>query len=442
MFGVIEGFYGPPWTWTARAEVLRGCHQRGLDLYLYGPKDDPLHRERWRDPYPPEELDGLAGLVAEGTMTVGFAISPGLSIDVDSAQDRAALGAKVDQLLGVGITTVALLLDDIPVRPGLGPEHASLTAWLHDHLGGRASLILVPTEYAGTRPSVYLDALAEGVPADVPIGWTGRRVVCDEITVAEAEARAEALGGRAPFVWDNYPVNDGLMADRLFLGPLRGRQAGLLDRCSGYVANPMVQPRASMLPLASMAAWVRGEDPLEAWRHAATELGWLVLAQACDGARPAELVASVIEYDRNNVTDWMAGTTPDENNVDDAPDTDPLDGLDTWLREARHVEAPGLEDEAGPWLEQTRAEARVGRAAVRLLRRLDDDPRAAVGEEAMGLALGWQELRRSRVTVMGSRCSVRPILYNDDHGEWQWDPASLEVDASAIDRLVRYALGV
>ena len=43
-FGIIEGFYGPPWSWAARSEVLAFGHQRGLDLYLYGPKDDPLHR--------------------------------------------------------------------------------------------------------------------------------------------------------------------------------------------------------------------------------------------------------------------------------------------------------------------------------------------------------------------------------------------------------------
>ncbi len=413
MHGLIEGFYGPPWSWADRSEVLRFGHERGLDLYLYGPKDDPLHRERWREPYPPDQLEGFAGLVAEQTMGIGFAISPGLSIDVDSDEDRAALGAKVDQVLGVGVGVVALLLDDIPVRPGLGPEHARLTAWLHDHLDGRAQLILTPTEYAGTAPSAYLDALAVGVPDDVPIGWTGRRVVADEITVAEARARAESLGGRLPFVWDNYPVNDGLMADRLFLGPLRGREPGLLAVCSGYVANPMVQPRASKLPLASMAAWARREDPLVAWHDTAEQLGWLVLAQACDGAHPAALVA--------------AGD---------------LDGLESWLHDARHVEAPGLEGEAGPWLEQTRAEARVGRAAVRLLRRLDEDPEAAVGEDALALALGWQALRRSPVTVMGPRCSVRPILFNDAHGEWQWDPASVQVDANAIDALVRRALGI
>ena len=418
---MIEGFYGPPWSWDARATVMRACHARGMDLYLYGPKDDPLHRDRWREPYPGEELDGFARLVAEDTLRVGFAISPGLSIDTSSADDRAALGAKVDQVVGLGIDVVALLLDDIPVRPGLGPQHAELTAWLHEHLAGRAELILVPTEYAGTAASAYLDALADGVPPGVPIGWTGRRVVCDEITVAEARARADAVGGRAPFVWDNYPVNDGLMADQLFLGPLRGREPGLDAVCSGYVANPMVQPTASTLPLASTAAYLRGEDPIDAWKEEAATLGWSVLAQACDGAVPRRLVTEA--------TSPGAAATA-------------VDALEAWLSEAKACEAPGLEDEAGPWLDQVHAEARIGRLAVRLLRQLQDDPEAATGETAMALALGWQALRRSTITVMGARCSVRPMLWHDAHGEWHWDPASVTTDANAIDLLVRHALGL
>jgi hyaluronoglucosaminidase len=423
MFGLIEGFYGPPWSWSARTEVLAWCHGRGLDLYLYGPKDDPFHRERWPDPYPVAELDAFAALVATHTLTVGYAVSPGLSIDVDDADDRRALATKVDQLLGVGVGVIALLLDDIPVRPGLGPEHARLTAWLHQHVAGRAQLILVPTEYAGVAPSAYLDALVEAVPADVAIGWTGRRVVCDTITVADARARADAVGGRAPLLWDNYPVNDGLMADRLFLGPLRGREPGLIDVCSGYVANPMVQPQASRLPLASVAGLVAGQDPDQAWADAADQLGWRVLAEACDGRHPVALVDAA-----------LVGL--------EAGDPRGLDALEAWLRLARHVTAPGLEDEAGPWIDQVQAEARIGRAAVRLLRAGLADAEAATGEEAMGLALGWQALRRSAVTAMGPRCSIRPILYNDDHGRWRWDPASVEVDGNAIDRLVRFALGL
>ena len=58
-----------------------------------------------------------------------------------------------------------------------------------------------------------------------------------------------------------------MMGDRLFVGPLRGREPGLAAACSGYLANPMEQARASLLPLASIAAFLRGDDPVEAWRE-------------------------------------------------------------------------------------------------------------------------------------------------------------------------------
>ena len=96
----------------------------------------------------------------------------------------------------------------------------------------------------------------------------------------------------------------------------------------------------------------------------------------------------------------------------------------------------------GPWLEQVHTEARLGLLAVRLLRAAAADPAAATGEMAMALALGWQAARRSPVTVMGPRCSVRPMLWHDEDGEWHWDPRSMQVDGNAIDLLVRRALGV
>jgi hyaluronoglucosaminidase len=103
-----------------------------------------------------------------------------------------------------GATSVVLALDDIPFGGGpQGEAHAALTRWLRDHLGDRATLSLVPTEYVGTNRSPYLDALAAGCPPEVPIGWTGRAVVNDRITLAEADARATALGGRRPLLWDN-----------------------------------------------------------------------------------------------------------------------------------------------------------------------------------------------------------------------------------------------
>src|SRR5262249_32611830 len=152
---------------------------------------------------------------------------------------------KLGPLLDLGITHVGLFLDDLPPDPSRtaaqrGEAHADLTTWLHDHLGSAVLLSLVPTEYIGTRSSPYLDAPARLVPDEAPIGWTGASVVNDEITAEDARARVGALGGRLPLLWDNVPVNDAVMSDRLFMGPLRGRAPELRELCSGYLANPMV----------------------------------------------------------------------------------------------------------------------------------------------------------------------------------------------------------
>ncbi len=421
--GLIEGFYGRPWTWDERLEVLRWCGARGMTHYVYAPKDDPRHRAEWREPYDRAALDGFRRLVDDSGFVIGFGISPGLSIDPRSTADRDALLAKVEQALSAGIALVCLALDDIPARPGLGAEHAELTTWLHERLTGRAGLLLVPTEYVGVRATPYLDALA-AVPPDVLIGWTGMAVVNDAITAIEARARAASLGGRAPLLWDNYPVNDAVMGDRLFLGPLRGRDPDLLGSCGGYLANPMVQPRASTLPLASVAAWLRGDDPVGAWAADADALGWRTFAEACDGEVPRELVAS------------LASASPGAER--DAR----LARLRSWLTEAAGCTASGLEEEAGPWLEQVHAEAALGRRALDVLEaawagRATGDA-AALG--ALAVTARWPALRRAAVSVLGPRCSFRPVLGQGADGGWAYRAESLEEDRNALDQLVRLAL--
>lgn len=432
--GVLEGFYGRPWSWDERLEVVRGS---GLSLYVWAPKDDPLHREAWREPWPEEHLDGFRRLCADGSFEVGVAISPGLSMDYGSAAERDALLAKVLPVVELGATLVVLAVDDIPPRQGLGSEHAELTAWLHGQLRGRADLAMVPTEYVGARPTEYLRALADGVPDDVPIGWTGESVVNDTITVAEAEARAAVLGGRKPLVWDNVPVNDGMMGDRLFLGPLRGREPGLLDACSGWLANAGVQPRSSLPSLVSTAAWLRGDDPEAAWASFVDERGWRILAEACDGAVPQRLVAD-LEAEGGG-PGWPDSALP----------------LARWLLGAADVTAPGLEDEARPWVEQVRAEAAVALDALRSY--VATKPSVRVGADGSGRVapphpgrattrllaalLASREVRRSPVSVLGTRWSVRPAFGHRDDGSWVVTDASVEEGASATDALIRLAMG-
>jgi hyaluronoglucosaminidase len=407
--GVIEGFYGTPWTWAERTEVAAWCAERGLVDYVYAPKDDPKHRDAWRDPYDGDELAGFEAFATEGTLALSFALSPGLSIDVADPDDLAALAAKVDQVVSVGAASVVLALDDIPFGGGpQGVEHAALSTWLRHHLGDRATLALVPTEYVGTNPSPYLDALAAGVPEDVPIAWTGVAVVNDRITVAEAQARAAALGGRPPLVWDNYPVNDGVMTDRLFLGPLLGREPGLLDVCSGYLANPMVQPLASRLPLASIAAWVQGADAEAAWAECAGDLGWLAFARACDTRAAHGAVTAAADGD--------------------------LRGARAYFAEAASCTAPGLEVEAEPWRRQVERDARLALTALDVL---GGDTSV---EKVLAMGMGWQASRRAKVTVFGSRCSIRPVIGQAPDGTWAALPESITADDNAVDALLRLAL--
>ena len=64
--GIIEGFYGAPWSHDERLAALRLAGRLKLNSYVYAPKDDPFHRERWREPYPADDLARLVDLAGEG----------------------------------------------------------------------------------------------------------------------------------------------------------------------------------------------------------------------------------------------------------------------------------------------------------------------------------------------------------------------------------------
>ena len=39
--GVVEGFYGPPWSHGARLDMIKFSGKNGFNIYIYAPKDDP-----------------------------------------------------------------------------------------------------------------------------------------------------------------------------------------------------------------------------------------------------------------------------------------------------------------------------------------------------------------------------------------------------------------
>ena len=62
--GLIEGFFGRPWDWAARAANVRFLAPHGYGFYLYAPKADPFLRRRWQEPHPDSEMAQLAAFRA------------------------------------------------------------------------------------------------------------------------------------------------------------------------------------------------------------------------------------------------------------------------------------------------------------------------------------------------------------------------------------------
>jgi hypothetical protein len=67
--------------------------------------------------------------------------------------------------------------------------------------------------------------------------------------------------GRKPFLWDNYPVNDGpLMSQHLHLRGFTGRPATIAPHLAAHGINLASQPLLSRIPALTLAeSYARGE---------------------------------------------------------------------------------------------------------------------------------------------------------------------------------------
>ncbi|MFG2648773.1 beta-N-acetylglucosaminidase domain-containing protein [Streptomyces sp. NPDC048436] len=296
--GSIEGFYGPPWTEAERLDQMDFLGDTKANTYVYAPKDDPYHREKWREPYPADKLTELGKLVDRATanhVRFTFAVSPGGSICYSDPADVKALTAKLQALYDLGVRSFSVPLDDISYtkwncdadktkfgEPGRGSAAKAQVGLLNtiqrDFIAKREGanpLQMVPTEYGDLTDTAYKQTMRAELDGAVEVMWTGTDVVPPEITNSQAEKAAE-LFGRKVFVWDNYPVNDfARTAGRLLLAPYDKREPGLSGHLSGIVSNPMNQEGASKLAVFTMNdfSWNdRGYERARSGRQAALYL--------------------------------------------------------------------------------------------------------------------------------------------------------------------------
>ena len=276
--GIVEGFYGRPWTEAERRMMLQFLGDHGMNLYVYAPKDDPYHREKWREPYPLQEMLALKRLAAEA-QTAGvelvFAVSPGLDQRFSGwagEVDEKAMLRKLEAVHAMGIERFAIFFDDIEHKDGRA--QALFVNRLNEELLARhlteKPLLVVPTEYflqdmetAGvTNP--YTREFAAQLDDDIVVLFTGEGVVPEGIS-AEDMAEAERLYGRPLGVWWNYPVTDYLPG-KLALGPVQGLDETVAERAPVFLMNPMEKPYLSRIALATGAEWLSSPDAYDAER--------------------------------------------------------------------------------------------------------------------------------------------------------------------------------
>ena len=415
--GVIEGFYGRPWTHAQRLRLIDFLADRGMNTFVYSPKDDPLVRKEWREPYDGAALDRITELVERcrvREMHFQWAISPGLSIRYSDAADIAALEAKMNGIAGLGISQLGLYLDDIPTElqhpqdreafSDLAEAHVSLANQVFASLPADVGLIVCPMVYWGLGTEPYLHTMGARLDAAIELFWCGRAICSTTLDLADG-VTFERTTNRPPTFWDNYPVNDVAMAYELHIGPYRGRDARLWEASRGIIANGMELFEASLIPFATIADYLQDPaayEPEASWRRAMLdvvgEADLEAFALFADNVR-----SSCLTPDDAPIVNTALNTALFELEFGDAQAAaaDLASMADRLLAAAAHllrgpVTNRQLMDEIRPWL----VAFEIGAQAIRRVADLAATGRLEL-DGASELTPFLIKLRRARVRVFG-----------------------------------------
>ena len=308
MRGIVEGYYGYPYTIATRIDLMEWGKRYKMNTFIYGPKGDPFHLGAWRDNYPTaisaeearngmvtqDNLRQLAEASARTKVDFVWAAHPAFSNPIDLSTDEGtAAGAeqlltKFDHLHQLGVRRFGIFLDDISVANGVRDceRHAALLRTVQDALVDRYNkdyvnaadtvrpLFFVPTPYAlnFAKPdelTTYFRAIAT-TPFEITVFFTGSGVWSN---ISEKDYRTMCgYLGRPVAMWWNFPCNDN--NDRnIYLMDVDSyyRTDPELQNSLGIVCNPMAQGEASKVSLFGVMdyCWnVRAFHSKQTWEHA------------------------------------------------------------------------------------------------------------------------------------------------------------------------------
>lgn len=321
--GIVEGFFGPLWSMAHRKALFEFGAARGMNTYLYAPKDDPYHRARWTEPYPRKQWDALLSLIRHAQnnkIDFVYGFHPGQGLRFSDTQAVENLLAKAKRFYDAGVRTFAVLFDDIPSRLEHAKDRRLFSNSLARAQGSWLEKIqsrqptswndvewwICPSYYTpdpllartfGAFESCFLETLAEYLPPTVACLWTGPSVVSQRITPAHVRRIVKRVK-HSLILWDNYPVNDLSMSDELHIGPLIGRDPRLHRAVYGYLNNPLLQESLSFIPLSTCFAYANNPgtyDPESSWTKIIDErfgrsaiYHWRAIRKFCEKSQRAK----------------------------------------------------------------------------------------------------------------------------------------------------------
>lgn len=429
--GVIEGFYGNPWSHADRLSQFDFYGRHKMNTYVYGPKDDPYHHARWYEPYPDDkaaEMKALTTAAAANKVKFIWAMHPSNSIETKADRQKAL--AKFRQMYSLGVRNFAIFFDDISAKSVdaqidylnfLDREFVKK----HPDVG---NLVMCPTVYNRSWASGdYLHRIGTELNDDIEIMWTGN-TVCDMINVEDCQWFTGQTT-RLPYIWLNYPVND-YGQHNLLMGPMYGNDKEIAPMVSAFCSNPMQYAEASKMALAQIAdfAWnPEGYDQNRSWLAALAELQpehTEAFRLFCENNEDVGLSVHALRF---------LGETPD------FPSLQTPDDYQQWFEARRDAanELLAAADSGDPlltevreWIVALQLQAAMGLETVAMQRALDNDnPRTFIAAYSRYAAL---DAEAGEIVSRGFEGSIQAVHVQT--GTLHVKPWLKQTTRSLIDR--------
>lgn len=405
--GVIEGYYGNPYSHEDRLGLFDFMGENKMNVFVYGPKDDPYHRGRWREDYPAADAERMRALVKRAHanhVKFVWAIHPGGDIRWNKA-DSMAIVTKLEHVYRLGVRSFCVFFDDIGGEGARGEKQAALLNYINQAFRGQHKdvepLMMCPTQYNKSwAGGPYLHTLGTEMDPSVRIMWTGATVV-DMIDRADMEWINSQISRKA-YIWLNYPVTDYCI-DHLLMGKTYGNGRDIGDMVSGFCSNPMEYCEASKVSLFSIADY--------AWNPQAydEDTSWeLAIGRLMPEHRQAFKVFCENNVDLGATGHGLrrTGESPQFTQFLQLPDGPGRDGkMFNLFREMADAadellqdkSRPALSAEIKPWVEVMKCVGMRGKAVLAMRQALQNCLSEAPGEQLKNEllpGLSWEETKQ------------------------------------------------